>query len=248
MNHKRPWARFTFGWLAWMLLSGCSPYVETTSLGVFEFTDHMRRDPIRWEGGNTYLAYREICNKATGQCWRWDPRARMGSFELVPVDSGRVVIVSVNRDERGRSVEILVFDSNSGDQIECENCPGSVFESDVRLISANVQAELVVVYIRIDGEYGRDFAYALDVRPQRYRMYEIFNVDLVAGVRMIGVPVLSPDGGSAAWYECADECRMITTALGGKEGRITESIDCIFEPGKFIGVNWVGGSAEATCY
>lgn len=241
-------SRSGLAWLVWGLLSGCSPHKQTTSVGVFEFADHMRRDPIRWDGGNAYLAYREICNRATGQCWQWDPGAQVGSFDLVSRSSRRVAIISIDGNGRGRSFEVLIFDSDNGVLVECDNCKKTAYQLGARLISANVQGDFFVIYIEVGGEHGRHFSFALDVRPGKYRMYEIFDIDLAQGARMIGAPVISPNGASAAWYECAEECRMITRTLDGEGRYAAKGIDCVFEPGGFIGVNWVEGRPQATCY
>lgn len=237
--------------LALVLLSSCSHYSEEELVGAFVYRRHMGRDLLRWEGGNTFGRYHELCNTITNECFfrDVDGPAWVRGLWFAPYysRSKELVVIYTNNTNRRKTAneELRLFHTANGHEIKCENCDiETAPRGDVASMYRHTETRFVFSTVDKLGKTQLDSVWLIELQNNSYTIRKIKEITSTAGARFHGAIQMSPQGNLLAWIVCDPDCVLVESDLiTGEEG--AQSANC--PNGGYSTIEWIEAKAIPKC-
>lgn len=237
--------------LVLVVLSSCSYYSEEQSTGVFVERTHMGKNLLRWEGGNTYDRYREICNTVSQECFvhGLDGPAWTRGMWFAPYYSRSkdILVIYANNTNRKKldGMKLRLFYTVDGREIECEDCDmGEGPSGETASMYRHADRRFLFSTVRKVGMKQYDSIWLIEVQDDSYAVRLLREIASSAGATFHGVTQLAPSGDSLAWIVCDPDCILVQSDLeSGKEE--IKPAQC--PRNGYSKIEWVGNVATPKC-
>lgn len=233
-----------------ILLASCQHYSEEKVFGVFVERNYKTRNLLRWEGGNSSGRYDEICNRATGECFRHafsdGPSWVQGKIYAPYFSESKTMVAIYANNSSYKTVsgfDLRIFDATSGIEWRCDNCEGMRFGAPA---SGKWNGDGEFLSSTNENTAGDKLKsiWLVEVIGDRYRIRLLKIIKVMIDASFHGAPQLSPNGDLLAWIVCEPVCVLVElTVASGDEKR--QSAECPNDG--YSKILWVEGSAKPKC-